>query len=184
MIILIDRPRTAPLSILILLVFLLITQLVGLSHSYQGLRLHDSPSVLVLVAAICSSLVILNMPLRDPRLPKSDISRPFSTSTSKLRSPEDNITPWQYMSVSWMAPLISEGVKRQINDDDVWDLPWEFKHGRLHEAFRQLRGSVTRRLLVANGRDLVFTTTLGLIELASCKRFLIYLDDLDMLIRV
>jgi hypothetical protein len=109
------------------------------------------------------------MPLRDPCLLSKDISPVFGRPTAQLRTPEDNLTPWQYMSVSWMEPLIKKGVTRQIDDEDIWDLGWEFKHARLHEAFRTLPGSVTRRVFVANGMDLVRTTTLNVVRLCASK---------------
>jgi hypothetical protein len=113
--------------------------------------------------------MILNMPLRDPCLPSRDISPVFGRPTVQLRTPEDNLTPWQYMSVSWMEPLIKKGVTLHMDDEDIWDLGWEFKHARLHEAFRTLSGSVTRRVFVANGMDLVRTTTLNVVRLCASK---------------
>lgn len=67
-----------------------------------------------------------------------------------------------------MYPLIKKGKQTDnFNDEDVWDLGWEFKHARLHRAFRVLQGSVTKRLLVANGMDLVRMTVLALIQLIA-----------------
>jgi hypothetical protein len=63
--------------------------------------------------------------------------------------------------------MIKRGVTGQLEDDDVWDLGYEFKHERLHNAFRALKGSVTVRLLQANGIDLIRTTTLSLVQLAA-----------------
>jgi hypothetical protein len=117
--------------------------------------------------ALLGVLVVLNMPLRDPNMPNEDISPVFSTPTVKLRTPEDNLTPWQYMAVTWMAPLIKEGYRQQLDDEDVWDLPWEFKHVRLHSTFRELSGSVTRRLFVANGMDVIRTCIMNLVRLAA-----------------
>lgn len=166
-----DRPRTASISILAIFVTLLLAKLVTLLHSDETLQAKDLPQVLTVLAAVCGIFIIVTMPMRDPYLPSKGISPPFGPPTVKLRSPEDNLTPWQYMTVSWMAPLMAEGVKRQINDDDVWELAYEFKHERLHTAFRQLRGSVTKRLFVANGMDLIFTTTLGLIKMVASTLF-------------
>jgi hypothetical protein len=129
----------------------------------------DLPLALAPVAALVGICTILNMPLRDPMLPSEDISPVYSTPTIKLRTPEDNLTPWQYMAVTWMAPLIREGYKRQLDDEDVWDLPWEFKHARLHHTFRDLPGSVTRRIFVANGMDLVRTCSMNLVRLAASE---------------
>ncbi|KAL8737968.1 MAG: hypothetical protein Q9181_001190 [Wetmoreana brouardii] len=107
------------------------------------------------------------MPLRDPDLPDDDISRAFEKPNHLLRSPEDKLTLWQYMSVSWMSPLISVGYTRQLNDDDVWNLSLEFQHRILHQKFRELAGSVVRRLLSANGLDLVILSCLGIVEALS-----------------
>ncbi|KAL9596693.1 MAG: hypothetical protein Q9179_004531 [Wetmoreana sp. 5 TL-2023] len=120
-----------------------------------------------IVISLISTVLILCMPLRDPNLPDDDISRPFEKPNHLLRSPEDKLTLWQFMSVSWMSPLISVGYTRQLNDDDVWNLSFEFQHGMLHQKFRELAGSVVRRLLSANGLDLVILSCLGIVEALS-----------------
>ncbi|KAH7121179.1 hypothetical protein B0J11DRAFT_581926 [Dendryphion nanum] len=162
-----ERPRAAPLSLLVLFVGLFLVQLVVLSHSQASLAAQDLPIKLTPCAALLSIIIILNMPLRDPDLPNDGISTPFTEPTVNLRSPEDNLTPWQYMSVTWMNPLIKKGVTTKLDDEDIWDLPYEFKHMRLHSAFRLLEGSVTKRLLLANGMDLIRTSTLALLQLSS-----------------
>ncbi|PVI04510.1 ABC bile acid transporter-like protein [Periconia macrospinosa] len=162
------RPRTAPLSLLTLYIGLFVERLVIASHIPHPSVTRYVSSILPAVASLINILIIINMPLRDPILSSKDISPPFSEPTVKLRTPEDNLTPWQYMTVSWMYPLIKKGaLKDKFNDEDVWDLGWEFKHSRLHSAFRVLQGSVTRRLLVANGMDLVRMTFLALIQLTA-----------------
>ncbi|KAF2746360.1 P-loop containing nucleoside triphosphate hydrolase protein [Sporormia fimetaria CBS 119925] len=160
-----ERPRTAPVSILVLFTSVLLADLVVLSHTSTQTVSLDIPLVLSPIAAFLGVLVILNMPLRDPTLSNDDISQPHTTPSAQKRTPEDNLTPWQYMSVSWMNALIGKGVKEQFDDEDVWDLGYEFKHERLHSAFRALRGTVTSRLLQANGTDIIRTTTLATIQL-------------------
>ena len=71
------------------------------------------------------------------------------------------------MTVSWMTPLISLGSARQLNDGDVWSLPFEFQHSILHDSFRELEGSVVRRLISANGLDLVIISFLAILELLA-----------------
>jgi ABC-type multidrug transport system fused ATPase/permease subunit len=117
--------------------------------------------------SLIAILITINMPLRDPLLALFEISKPFTPPTSLLRSPEDNLTLWQWMSVSWMSPLISIGSKRQLQAEDSWSLPYEFQHHQLHEAFRQLQGTVIRRLIYANWIDIVILTLLALLELAA-----------------
>lgn len=155
------------MSILTLCSGLFLENLIILSHTPSASTAKSIPMLLVAVVALLGVFVVLNMPLRDPNLPSEDISPPFTTPTVKLRTPEDNLTPWQYMTVSWMSPLIQKGMTRKLDDEDVWDLGWEFKHARLHSAFRVLQGSVTKRLLLANGMDLIRTTSLAVLQLAA-----------------
>ena len=68
------------------------------------------------------------------------------------------------MTASWISPLLRLGSERQINDEDVWSLPYEFQHSRLHALFRELQGSVLRRLLEANGLDLIILMSIGVVE--------------------
>ncbi|KAF2125145.1 P-loop containing nucleoside triphosphate hydrolase protein [Dothidotthia symphoricarpi CBS 119687] len=166
-IVVIERPKTAPSSLFVLFVTLFLAYLSVLSQTHTSLAGKDAPLVLAPVAALVGIFVILNMPLRSPYLPKQDISEVFSAPTAKLRTPEDNLTPWQYMTVSWMDPLIQKGATKNMEEDDVWDLGFEFKHERLHATFRELSGSVTKRIFVANGMDLVRTTSLSLVQLAA-----------------
>ena len=109
------------------------------------------------------------MPLRDPELSNDNISAPYDAPSKKDRSPEDRLSPWLFMTVSWMNPLIHVGSKRQLEDDDVWALGHEFQHKGLHDKFRELKGSVVRRLLAANGVDLFILTSLALLEAACGK---------------
>jgi hypothetical protein len=166
------RPRTASTALLLLFSTLLVAHLLVLSHAPHvatSPRAQDIPSVLVPIAALAGVIVVLNMPFRDPMLPSNDISPIYGIPTVKLRTPEDNLTPWQYMTVSWMKPLIQEGYKRQLDDEDVWDLPFEFKHALLHRTFRVLPGSVTRRVFVANGMDVIRTTSMELVQLVASE---------------
>lgn len=165
----VERPRAAPISLLVLFTSILLAQSTVLSQMGFPLAAKDVPLLLAPVVALLGIIIILNMPLRNPYLPNEDISPAFSAPTAKLRTPEDNLTPWQFMSVSWMAPLIKKGTERNIEDEVVWDLGYEFKHARLHAAFRELPGSVTRRIFVANGMDLIRTTVLALIGLVASK---------------
>lgn len=160
--------RTAPLSLLFPLVAQAIIQGILLEATFNRLaNVERGVTITSLVLSCITIIVILMMPLRDPTIPAKDISKPFSEPTSFLRSPEDNMTVWQFMSVAWMGSLIRVGSKRQVEDEDVWQLGAEFQHRRLHHNFRLLKGTVIRRLLRANGIDLVILTVLGLLELLA-----------------
>ena len=160
------KPRTAPFSVLAIFVLQATATLIIILDGEIDLSFERFPSdVASLVLSLLGILIILFMPFRDPSLPADRISKPMTESSATLRSPEDNLSLWQFMTVSWMTPLIRLGYQRQLQDEDVWQLPYEFHHQRLHDNFRLLRGTVVRRLVKANAIDLVILTTLGLLEL-------------------
>lgn len=151
---------------------LLATQLTLLVDARSALQARNVAEGLELLTGLLAVVVIFSMPLRDPDLSTDQVSPPFGLPTNKLRSPEDNLTLWQFMTVSWMTPLISLGSARQLNDEDVWRLAFEFQHRVLHDTFRELKGSVVRRLIAANGLDLVIISSLAVLEsLASMEGF-------------
>ena len=163
----IDRPKTAPLEVLGLLIGLLATRLISLVYIRPMRHFQYIGSALEATVATFSVAIVLHMPLRSPELPRGGIGLALERPTQQLRSPEDNLRLWQYMTVSWMSPLISVGSSRQLSDDDVWSLGFEFQHRILHNKFRELTGSVVGRLLVANGLDLIILSFLGVLESAS-----------------
>ena len=159
--------ETAPISLLVLYVSMMVSQITVLLANHTSPGVKDIPEViqpLILIGAISA---VLSMPLRPSKLSREGLSPPFANPDRNLRSPEDSITLWQWMTISWMAPLIRIGKARQLNEDDVWSLPYGFQHRRLHDTFRDLRGSMIRRLLAANGIDLFISTLLGVIELLA-----------------
>ncbi|EKD21137.1 ABC transporter [Drepanopeziza brunnea f. sp. 'multigermtubi' MB_m1] len=161
------RPAKTPKALLTLYCSLATSQLIIIVDGTSQLKPHGIPVALSILSALGAVIVVLLMPLRHPLRDSSDISVPFSEPAFELRSPEDNLSLWQFMSVSWMAPLIKMGNKRQLNDEDVWSLGYEFKHRMLHDEFRELQGSVLSRLIQANGLDLFIISMLSIIELVA-----------------
>ncbi|KAK7543753.1 ABC transporter [Phyllosticta citricarpa] len=161
----IDRPRFTPKLLMVLFCSMLCCHVAQILWSdWKAL---DPFLIAQTGVNLLAVVIILFMPMRNPALESSGISKPFTEPTSDLRSPEDNLTLWQFMTVSWMSPLISRGYKEQLHDSNVWKLPFEFQHTRLHLLFRDLRGSVVRRLLKANGLDLIISTCIAIVELVA-----------------
>ncbi|CAK4031265.1 ABC transporter [Lecanosticta acicola] len=159
----VHRPRNIPYAVLSITVLQLIAEGILLENGYWP-ELSGLLSIFATVSGALNVLVMLLMPFRDPVMPSKDISAPFTAPTSVLRSPEEALSLWQFLTVSWMKPLMDLGGARQLEYEDVWSLPYEFQHKRLHENFRELRGSVIRRLIRANGIDLIIITILGLLD--------------------
>lgn len=163
----IKRPKTAPISLLALYTLLLVSHFLISALDPFVLRYDGIATVLGMSGTLIAIIIILCMPLRDPDMPNDKISPAFKVPDHLLRSPEDNLTLWQFMTVSWMSPLISLGATRQLNDQDIWALSYEFQHRRLHEKFRELPGSVLRRVISANRIDVVIVMLLDIVELCA-----------------
>jgi len=169
------RPASTPKALLVLYTSIFATQAIVLIDQFFETTRDDIPAILAFVASFGAIMTILHMPLRDPNLPNERIAPAFGPPTKELRSPEDNLTLWQFMTISWMKPLIYLGNSRQLNDEDVWMLSYEFQHRILHDRFRELKGSVLRRLIEANGVDLFIISVLAIIELfASLSLFFLH----------
>ncbi|EAQ87755.1 hypothetical protein CHGG_04374 [Chaetomium globosum CBS 148.51] len=138
------RPRVVPGAVFVInsvLLFVVASILALMPDALSG----GWPRIISWVAGVAlplaSIILMLSMPMRDPLLDSTGIGKPSDEPTAKLRSPEDIITLWQWMTVSLMGPLIKIGYKRQL-----------------------LSGTVFVRLLKANGVDLLITTFLGVLE--------------------
>ncbi|KAJ5884728.1 hypothetical protein N7495_009238 [Penicillium taxi] len=161
------RPRSCPIS---MLVFFILTFGVEVTLATRFSTYTDPDTIahyIAAAAALAACVTILLMPFRKPSLAASDISAVGKTPSSDFRSPEDNLRLWQFLTVSWMAPLISLGRQRQLNEPDVWYLGYEFQHRRLHESFHRLRGSVLVRILKANGVDVLIISLISLVDMVS-----------------
>ncbi|EHY58849.1 hypothetical protein HRR83_001892 [Exophiala dermatitidis] len=163
------RPRTVSVPLLLDFGAIAIVGIAPFAFNFpldlsRKARVSSGSSALLAVLAL---LVVINQPLRDPECVSAGVSRPFTAPSNAYRSPEDNLTLFQWMTVSWMSPLIKLGTQRQLHDEDVWSLGYEFQHQHLHEAFRELKGTVIRRLLAANWIDLVLLTFLAILELTA-----------------
>ncbi|CAG8197715.1 unnamed protein product [Penicillium olsonii] len=161
----IKRPRACSVSMLVYYVSLLAVELSLATRPDVSLKFKVVARHIAAAASAAASATILLMPFRETSLPSFDISAVGQQPSSDFRTPEDNLRLWQFLTVSWMAPLISTGRKRQLNEDDVWLLGFDFQHSRLHEKFRRLRGSVLGRLLRANGIDVFIISTISITQL-------------------
>ncbi|CRK35916.1 hypothetical protein BN1708_006839 [Verticillium longisporum] len=159
------RPVKTPTTLLALYLVILVCSIIPFATLQFHFKSSSWPYFVNFAISLASTSGILAMPMRDPGLLTDGIGHKDPTYT--LRSPEDNLTLWKFMTVSWMAPLISRGKQRKLNDEDIWQLPFDFQHDKLHTLFRDLQGSIVRRLLQANGLDLLIISVLAILESAA-----------------
>jgi hypothetical protein len=164
------RPRSCPTPMLAFYSSAAVVHFVtAITQNFSIRSVQSASPIVAMIAALGATLVMFVMPLRDPQLPHANISKVGEIATSELRSPEDNLTLWQFLTISWLEPLLTVGKTGKLSEEGVWSLGYEFQHKRLNDMFRQLRGSVVRRTVRANGVDLIITSLLGLID-ALCGK--------------
>ncbi|OJJ46009.1 hypothetical protein ASPZODRAFT_2034815 [Penicilliopsis zonata CBS 506.65] len=161
----VQQPRSCPSSLLTFFVAALVVELASVVNQGAFPKLLITTHYVTIAAAAVACLLIALMPFRSSLLPTDGISPVGKQPSSELRSPEDNLRLWQFLTVSWMAPLISTGKSRQLNEEDVWTLGFDFQHSRLHRQFRQLKGSVLVRLLQANAIDIVIISVVAIVQM-------------------
>ncbi|KAL7902960.1 multidrug-resistance associated protein [Trichoderma sp. SZMC 28014] len=161
-----ERPTKAPRLLLTQYVSIL-----GASTSIYAIRFLDrtlfgiDPFRLARMAlCLVSILVIGFMPIREPSWGNEDIGQPGIQPSHNLRSPEDDLCLFSFWTMSWVNPLAKASRKREITEEDVWQLPFEFQHTRLYMAFRELKGKLLLCLIEANGLDLSIATSLAIAE--------------------
>ncbi|KAF2720869.1 putative ABC transporter [Polychaeton citri CBS 116435] len=156
---LVERPRTTAFSVLTIMLLEAIVHMASEGPFVRGNQELMGFFITILALNIIVILIVFLMPMRDPNLPAKDISIPSTEPTSALRSPEDNLNMLQWFVISWMGPLISIGAKRQLHEEDVWQLPLDWHHRLLHANFRSLKQrTVLRRVIRANAVDLSILT--------------------------
>jgi hypothetical protein len=136
-------------------------------QSYRNLQssLVFTRYVTISAAVVCIAIVLL-MPFRPISPGSGTISVAGTTPTDTERSPEDGLRLWQFLTTSWIEPVLKIGKVRQLEKEDVWKLGYAFQNGRIAAAFRQVQSStMLRRLLKANAVDCCILIPLTLIIL-------------------
>ncbi|KAI3577399.1 hypothetical protein IWW34DRAFT_72096 [Fusarium oxysporum f. sp. albedinis] len=160
------RPVQAPKLLMLQYFLMMATTLTLRAIYYLSFKVNSINPFEIghLTLEILAILVIMNMPLRNPFWGSSNIGNAKATPSNHVRSPEDNLTLFQFWTMRWVNPLSKIAQKREIAIEDVWQLPYEFQHWRLHQVFRTLKGKLLPCLIEANGLDLLIGTFAAILE--------------------
>ncbi|CAO1622047.1 unnamed protein product [Parajaminaea phylloscopi] len=92
------------------------------------------------------------------------VSLPLTTEPpSDGDAAEDRCTLWQWMTFSWLSPLIAVAVTRPLEKADVWAISRSCRSSLLLRKFKQVPGlTLPRRILRANNHDILLDITLTL----------------------
>ncbi|CAO1639342.1 unnamed protein product [Sympodiomycopsis kandeliae] len=125
-------------------------------------RLITIASGMALLPTGLALATIFSMPLVDPA------TLPDTTSNDTTRPPagEDRCTLWQWMTFSWLTPLINLSLEQTINQQDVWQLSIACKSNLLVRKFNSVlpHKSLPRRLISANAHDMLLDVLLTLVS--------------------
>jgi hypothetical protein len=163
----VSGPRSCPFTWLIFYALEIAVELSIMTNGATKGKLYFFCHGVVAVASCASIFVIVTMPFTPNNVSSDKVSGVGSIPSHQHRSPEDNLTLWQFLTVSWLAPMLALGPKRALKDEDVWTLAYQFQHKRLYEQFRKLKGSVLSRILRANIIDLFMVSLIGILRLAG-----------------
>lgn len=161
-----DRPTKTPRVLMVMYLVMLLARAAVYSMHFlaHDLRYLEVMELARVGVAFLALLCIGAMPLRDPAWDATDIGGGTLAPSCKLRSPEDNLSLFRFWSMSWVNPLAVLCRKREITEEDVWQLPLDFQHTRLYMVFREVKGRLLPCLVEANGLDLFISTALAIVE--------------------
>ncbi|KAG9259030.1 putative ABC bile acid transporter [Emericellopsis atlantica] len=164
-----QRPTSTPRLLLFQYFLLALAGLATYSVRFLAHSLRHMTPLEISQIGICGLAIIAigNMPIRSPAADSSEIGHGRKEPTVHLRSPEDNLTLFQFWTMSWVASMIKMSRVRDLGVEDVWQLPYDYQHSRLYLAFRDLQGKFFNRLAEANGLDLAISAVLAVLEKVS-----------------
>jgi hypothetical protein len=117
------------------------------------------------ILIIISIALLMAMPMHIAAPRSTPISVVGTVPSDVERSPEDRLRLYQFLIVSWVSPLLAVGKKRQLQKEDVWELPYVFQTARLAQRFRDVKGHVLVRLFKSNGLDCIILVAFAFIQL-------------------
>ncbi|KAH7882505.1 hypothetical protein F5I97DRAFT_1905629 [Phlebopus sp. FC_14] len=112
-----------------------------------------------LVAITAELTLVSTMPFQLPseRIKKEDIYVKYS--------PEDYTTIFEWMTFSWVYPLIKRGTNMMMNEDDVWNLSPTAQSRPVFTKFTMItRPSLLFHLLWANSLDIILDFLLTVVS--------------------
>ncbi|KAG8730641.1 hypothetical protein FRC11_006220, partial [Ceratobasidium sp. 423] len=88
-------------------------------------------------------------------MPLESFGDPAVDAEGRLPALEDHCTLLQWITFSWVSPLVALGSRQPLGEKDMWQLSRFMRTRVLMKQFSQLkRSSLLRRILAANARDL------------------------------
>ncbi|KAJ7123089.1 multidrug resistance-associated ABC transporter [Mycena epipterygia] len=141
--------------------------------------LPSTPTLVGLGANLALVLVLLYITVQMPmnlRVKNEDVGQAVS--------PEDCTRLWEWITFSWVYPLVKHGTHDTLNEKDVWDLSPTLQSRQTFRKFQSIqRATLLRRLFAASSRDMIldFVGTIASVVFAYSGPFFLkhLLDSID-----
>jgi hypothetical protein len=164
------KPRSCPAGLMAFYIPSIIVEVAGIRSDTFPRSYRNGAHHLAILLSFTSVFILLTMPMNVGSKGSSPIAKVGAAPSSADRTPEDALRLWQFLTVSWVSPLLRVGNTRQLQREDVWHLPYTFQTGRLADAFHDVPGrSIFWRLLRANATDCIVLTLTALIDVLCSK---------------
>lgn len=177
-------PTRTPYILLLFSVTTAITAVIEVYHNLLPGLGHQTNPFLVAFSAIslATSVVILMVCLSYPMmdiLPSPTVAPLGSRPSCIYSSPEDAVSLWNWMTFNFISPILDRAGEGTLNEEDVWDLPPDFKHANLFGKYLKVvdenpRMSFVWFLLRSNSQDLIidlslklYTSVIGIVDLIT-----------------
>lgn len=149
------RPRYCPTPLLLFYLAAFVTE-AAKPKAWPSMPLNTSGITTygTMVSTLLSIAIILCMHLRPAVHAPGPISTYGSAPSSKERSVEDSLRLWQFLTMSWVSPLLVVAKERQIDQQDVWARAYEYRNEYIAKSTSDWRGStLLKNLLKVNAVD-------------------------------
>jgi ABC-type multidrug transport system fused ATPase/permease subunit len=172
------RPRSSPVGLMAFYIGSTVVESAGLGYdTVTGIGIsavapnpRTATHQLVLILSVASALILLAMPMHVESRDYSPIAKVGAAPSNAERTPEEALRLWQYLTVSWVSPLLRIGNARQLEREDLWRLPYTVQSRRLADAFRDVPGSsIFWRLVKANLLDSIVLVIASFIDVLCSK---------------
>ncbi|KAG9119646.1 hypothetical protein FRC07_005246, partial [Ceratobasidium sp. 392] len=130
----------------------------SIASSNNAFTLSHLGRVVDSILTLAGIVMVVDMPL-------SITGKPESDEEGLLPSLEDHCTLWQWITFTWVSPIISLGALQPLEEKDVWQLSKIMRTRVLMRKFLQVkRSSLVRRILAANAMDLFLDGSLTVVS--------------------
>jgi hypothetical protein len=156
------RPRTCPTS---LLTFYIPALFIHVAFSVAPTEPSNTLRYCHGISGAASALSIFAV-VSTPLTSSIPLDAPGTAPSNSFRSPEDNSTILQFLTVSWIGSILSLGTSGHLRESHVGQPTLELQCTRVCEKFHGTSGSIFSRLCQSNAVDLAIMSILTVFELA------------------